>query len=422
MNLGRVALTLFVFGAWVINGANQLRILGILLAISFCLEYVLSTQRWKLRDHPPEVFSYLFWGVWVGLTGLIVCLSKEVLFYNYKTLVQTCLMIWLVYAMLRLKMNARLLYITIIVGCLIQIVAARLGYSFDRDYGEVVLGSNNVGEERIEGLVGNANVLGFVMVSGIQCALLLWRMKPSPMNLFWKAILLMFIVLATYTTFSTGSRKTTVAIAILLVVWLVWLLPMQQKNVNILGMRVVAIAACFLLATSILTFVMTNTLVGKRYDELLNKGSGSLVVGFEEDIRYDMYKEGFKMFKAHPIAGVGLGHFQVLYWRNAYSHSDYMEPLACTGLIGFILYHSFNFFLFKRLLKLYRTVRTRDERYTIGVMMLTVTVHLLLGFGAPYWSSQRPFIMLTIFVAYTWMLEKKMKEETRNAFKYPNFR
>jgi hypothetical protein len=41
---------------------------------------------------------------------------------------------------------------------------------------------------------------------------------------------------------------------------------------------------------------------------------------------------------------------------------------------------------------------------------LSLIVHLLLGLGAPYWSSQRSFIILTTFVTYTWMLEKKHNE------------
>lgn len=412
MSFDRIALVLFVIGAWTVNGSNQLRVLGITLVICFIAKYCLSSARWKYSDHPKEVFCYLLWGIWVGLSGLLVCSSKVFFWMNYRVLLQMCIMIICIYGMLRLRMSERLLYSVIIVGCVVQMLAVRLGYSLDLDENEIISGVEQLGENRVSGLVGNANGLGFIMLSGVHCAMQMWRMKPSPLNLLWKILLVCFLISAIYMTFATGSRKTTMALGMLVVSWLVWLLP-QNKGVSVLLLRIVLVLSIIAVSGTILAFVMNDTVVGQRFIALSERGGGSIVEGAEEDVRADMYKEGWKLFLAHPIAGVGLGHFQLYYWKGMYSHSDYMEPLACTGLVGFIIYQSFNLFLLMRISRLRRRVRDADEKYKLGAMLLTLVVHLLLGVGCPYWSAQRPYILLTIFATYTWMLERRLREGVR---------
>jgi len=403
----RWALVLFALGVLTINGKNQLRILGIVLALAFIYKYFVSNQRWKGLDHPPEVLAYTMWGIWTGLTGLIVCTSYEFFWMNYRILLQMIVMIWCVYGLLRLNMSARIVYWTIIVGCIIQVIALKLGYSFEKDVG-IVFGEQELGEERVSGLTGNANSLGFVMVTGVMSVFQLWRMKPSIGSIFIKMFLFVFIMIATYVTWQTGSRKTSVAVAVLLVGWSGWVIP-QGKGLGSFVTRVVLLFLLLVIGGSLLTFILDETVVGARFNELLERGKGSVVAGVEDDIRSDMYRAGLQMFFAHPVAGVGLGHFQLYYWRGAYSHSDYIEPLACTGLIGFLLYQGFNVFLVMRVLRLYKAVCDKDEKYRLTAMLLSLAVQMLLGFGAPYWSSQRSFILLSVFVAYTWMLEKRLK-------------
>ncbi len=406
----RWALFLFTLGAVTVHGANQLRILGGVLALSFIYKYIASNAKWKGLDHPPEVLSYTLWGLWTGLTGLLVCTSYEFFWQNYRVLLQMIVMIWAIYGLLRLRMSEKLVYYAIILGCVIQIVAVKLGYSFEKDIG-IVVGEEQFGEERIAGLTGNANTLGFVMLAGFYCIMQVWRMKRSPINIVIKLMLIGLVAVSAYVTWQTGSRKTSSAMAVLIVGWSVWLLP-QNKGINSLFLRVGSVIVLLIMGGIVVSFVSYETVVGKRFDQLLERGHGSIVVGVEEDIRFEMYQAGVRMFLEHPITGVGLGHFQLHFWRGLYSHSDYVEPLACTGLVGFLLYHSFNFFLLKRLLMLYRRVQNKDEKYKIGCMILVLSVHLLLGLGAPYWQTQRTFILMTTFVTYTWMLEKQYTEHT----------
>lgn len=407
LSLDRWALFLFSLGVVSINGRNQLRILGIGLVLACIYKYATANTKWKNYDHPPELFAYTLWGVWAGLTGVMVCASIPLFWANYRILLQNIMMIWSVYVLLRLTWSDRLVYWAIIIGCIVQMVAVRMGISVEKDVG-MIIGEEVFGEERVSGLTGNANSLGFTMVTGFYCLMQVWQMKRSPINFILKVLLIGFMMASVYITWQTGSRKTSTAMIVLIIGWLVWVLP-QGKGSSALFMRVGVLAAMLVVGGALLAFISDETMVGKRFKMLLEQGQGSVVVGLEDDIRADMYKEGIMMVLAHPIAGVGLGHFEYYYWAGAYSHSDYIEPLSCTGLVGFLLYHSFNGFLLMRVLRLRRRVRNNNDKYILNAILLSLCVHFLLGLGAPYWCGQRSAMLLTTFVTYTWMLERRLK-------------
>lgn len=377
------------------------------MVAAFLFKYLQLHTKWKSIEHPPELMAYTIWGLWTGLTGLVVCSNTVWLWMNYRILLQMIVMIWTIYGLLRLNMSDRLIYWTLIVGCLIQLIALKLGYSFDK-YAGLVVGEEQMGEGRVAGLTGNANSLGFMMVTGVYCTMLLWKMKRSPVNILLKMLLIAFVVVAVYVTWQTGSRKTSAAMVILIIGWVVWLLP-QGKGVSSLMFRVSAVIVMLIIGGALLTYVVNETIVGKRFNDLIERGSGSLVLGVEEDVRSDMYRAGWQMFVENPVAGVGFAHFQVHYWAGAYSHSDYIEPLACTGLVGFILYHSFSVLLVRRILRLRKRVRDQEEKYKLNAILITLVTGWLLGLGAPYWSVQRHYIIVTAFATYTWMLDRKMK-------------
>lgn len=65
-----------------------------------------------------------------------------------------------------------------------------------------------------------------------------------------------------------------------------------------------------------------------------------------ENIRYTLLKGAWDIFNTYPILGSGIGTFHILYDRyrtepfdlGLYTHNDYMQILAETGVIGLILF------------------------------------------------------------------------------------
>jgi O-antigen ligase len=108
------------------------------------------------------------------------------------------------------------------------------------------------------------------------------------------------------------------------------------------------------------------------------------------------------MFLQEPIAGVGLGQFQARFVTGQYSHSDIIETLSTTGIVGFLLYQSFFVLLLVRLRRLLRMTRDPLERYQYKTMALAIVVIILFGLGGPHINSQPVFTFLATLSAYTW--------------------
>ena len=77
---------------------------------------------------------------------------------------------------------------------------------------------------------------------------------------------------------------------------------------------------------------MVNHILGNSYDVSTSE-------------RIELYVSGFKLFLQHPILGSGLDTSRIItsvvIGSGTYFHSDLIEMLACTGMIGFSLFYAF---------------------------------------------------------------------------------
>ena len=148
---------------------------------------------------------------------------------------------------------------------------------------------------------------------------------------------------------------------------------------------------------------------------MMEAGGGSIFQGFEHNVRHDMYVEGFKIFLQHPIFGVGLNNFGKYFYTGQYSHSDYMEPLATTGLVGFAFYQAFYVILFLRTRRLLKVVTDPGVRYKLKMILIGLGAIMVIGFGAPHYTSQAVFLLLLAFSVYTWNLQRQVSVARRQA-------
>lgn len=108
--------------------------------------------------------------------------------------------------------------------------------------------------------------------------------------------------------------------------------------------------------------------------------------------RNEIWRGTWRMFKANPISGVGLGG----YWAaiTAYhdasgsltpqeAHNDYLELLASGGILGALLAAWFLFVLVKRIGTNFRSANSfrRGARYGAVLGIIGVLVHSLFDFG-----------------------------------------
>jgi len=91
-----------------------------------------------------------------------------------------------------------------------------------------------------------------------------------------------------------------------------------------------------------------------------------------------------------------------------YSHSDYMEIAANTGIVGFILYFSVYAMLWSRLNRIKAKTNNPRLLYTIGLVKATLITMVLTAFGRPNVTSKLTWIFLAGAIGYSWSVEKDL--------------
>jgi len=401
----------FIGLSFVLKGKNQLRIVGFLWVSSLLVSYIRESNKTVLniRNAPKELWSYTLWGTWAIFSGVLIVLNMEVFIKNVTRFIQIAICLWSLFVMLRIEKNIKVVFYAMITASIIQLIAIWLGFNYDIVDEIIVTDIDAEDHVRVTGLTSNSNALAGMMILGISCMTQFWYAKKGLLaNLVTKSLIVGFTLVASSIVLQSGSRKAAIYLAFFLCGWIIWLLPIG-KGVAGFMMRLLFILGILVFAGYMMTFVMEDTTVGLRFNELLNKGQGSFLAGAEQNIRADMYREGLKMFFTNPIAGVGLGQFIMYFYTGHYSHSDYIEPLACTGLIGFLIYHSFYWILLVRLFRLRSRIRCVEVKYQLGIMILTVICVQIWGIGSPQWDSPIIFLLLTSYAIHAWTLDRKMR-------------
>jgi O-antigen ligase len=112
------------------------------------------------------------------------------------------------------------------------------------------------------------------------------------------------------------------------------------------------------------------------------------------------------MIRKHPVLGVGLGQFRTLSSSGLYSHSDYIEVAANTGIIGFALYFSIYVVLWLRLNRIKRKTDDPHLLYIIGFFKAAIITILLVAFGRPNITSKLTWIFMAGAIGYSWSIER----------------
>jgi O-antigen ligase len=398
----------FVAGTGVLSGSGQMRLVGIGMVVALIAVHFKKTRRAVgFYQLPPELICYLLFVLWASVTGPLVAVSPIVFFDQLKTLLQMLVMVLTIYGLLRFKMMPNMVFIGLILASLIQGFVVITGRGLE----EV----KEISEEQSVGLTTNANTLGMIAAYGTLAALIVWRRRTlSP----WMNRLAILAVLTAnaYVVIASGSRKSGLILALAWILWGLFVLP-RMKSLGRLLAPVIIVVLMATAAYFVLPVVMSDTVLGKRLIELKEKeGGGSITFGVLENERVNMYKEGWRMFLQSPIVGVGLGQFPFHYSRMSYSHSDIIEPLATTGVVGFMLYQGFYFIMLIRLRKLIHWARDEYERYRLKCMVLMIICILLYGLGGPHVLSLNTFVILATISAYSWT----RLQEIKNGGRYPS--
>jgi O-antigen ligase len=145
--------------------------------------------------------------------------------------------------------------------------------------------------------------------------------------------------------------------------------------------------------------------------EAAQGGPAQAEPGSSQASRAVIWKDTLDMFKAHPLAGVGLGAFATAYpaysrgdgsIEIAQAHNDYLQALADAGVAGLALALWFVALVFRQVA---RGVRSRDPFVAAlalgcGGGLFAMLVHSLVDFNLQLPSNALMFLLLSAAAAH----------------------
>ena len=389
------ALFAFAAGSCFLFGYGQQRSLAILMILSSTVVHLrhLRAAIRRLSPVPPEIWLYTGWVAWAGLTGPLVAADLGMFWAGMRVVLQMFVLVWVAYSILRQIGSPDAIFWGLIVGALVQVGMVFAGA------GSIRVAAVLEVDQRVRGSTSNPNGLAFLMVWCTISAMNFWHGRLR-WALVRKPVIASIVGLATIVLLASGSRKSTIALAVLLYLWAVVARGTLRGIKKAAAVVVVGVAA-FAAITSYGPSLVEDTEVGRRFDQFLMAGHGDVRQAAEANIRYRMYVDGWKMFSEHPVFGVGLNNFGVHFVTGQYSHSNLIEPLATTGLIGFLLYQAFYILVFFRAWRLLRVVRAPLDRYRLRMVLIGIVTINLIGLGSPLYTSSSVHLLLVAFSVFT---------------------
>ncbi|MBS1113995.1 MAG: O-antigen polymerase, partial [Nitrospirae bacterium] len=209
-----------------------------------------------------------------------------------------------------------------------------------------------------------------------------------------------------YSIIVTASRKTFLGLIVLIFAWL-W--TSYKNELKRRPSYFIVIFFLILALYSVTDYMIENTYMGTRFrEDIVDNPITERRQGYHRII---FYKEGLKLLMDNPIFGIGLGNFQVYSEFDAESHSEYIEVVSSTGIIGAFLYFSIYILLWRRLTKIKKQSTDWEVSYTAGLLKAGMVMMLVIGFGRPHFSNLLAWIYLSSAIGYAWSQERRLSYE-----------
>lgn len=382
-------LLLFIISSLTISFVPGLSIITIMYGSIFSGIFLLYFLYNRISlTMPPEIIIYFLWIMW-SLGGLSNVINETWYYSQLKTVLQMGVMIFIIGTMIAMKSNISIVMFGIVIGSSMVILNSIY-------MGEVTQFSSIGARVRLESITGNANKFAYCVLFLAFSLLYFWNKKSS---LKWRVILSTAVFISLMFIVFSGSRKTLIAFLIFILFWFIFCQRNKLTRNPIIAYLtlVVLLGGIYFVADH----VKSEVYMSRRFEsEEIERGGSH---------RIRLYVEGIQMIKSYPIFGVGLGNYKAHSSTRQYSHSDYIEVAAGTGIVGFMLYFSIYLMLWLRLNRIKCMTTDSQLLYIVGFMKAAVIAMLLVSFGSAKINSKITWIFLASAIGYSWKLERSLK-------------
>lgn len=240
----------------------------------------------------------------------------------------------------------------------------------------------------------STNDIGSIMAFGCFAVLFAFGLKER--KGFIKTIIKIgYVVAAVSVIFIAGSRKSILAIIILFALIFLFCARDFFKNLSVAWLIVITVLlmiVAFLVYQYLVPMVEDTNLYVRVF------GRGAERTADSDESRIELYRMALTDFSNHIIFGLGFNNSAVVH-NGLYTHSTYAEPLACSGIIGFLYLAPFVMILVKQIKLIKLNKHQIEERIWQKELLAFYISFLFVGIGIPYIYKDIPCIILAMFIA-----------------------
>ena len=208
----------------------------------------------------------------------------------------------------------------------------------------------------------------------------------------------------------TGSKS----VVLLLIAFTVMLMMFRSKGRK-KGLYFI-VGLLFIIGTYwiIMNVPVFYDIIGRRFEKM-NAGLSGGEGGFSMDVRSLMIGSGLGWFMDKPLLGYGFNGYCILFGKltgiTVYSHSNIIEMLVNSGIIGFCLYYSLTIYI---VVKLWKPALHDKESLAMVLFVFTIITGVLDFVVMSYVNT--PYIVRMMYTtAFCHIIAKESKTKLNQA-------
>ncbi len=278
--------------------------------------------------------------------------------------------------------------------------------------------------ERVASTLVNANVFGASAVMGLGlCLIAAANRLPLRLKLF-QAVLALALIAGVV---NSGSRTALIGMIFLLLgsTWALrfWNIRQLMRIMpSLLVFSVIGGAVYYVFkdvpevaerVDGVFSLEDPNSVFSRLWDFFGVIAAGSLQAeesGESMSQRFDLIKLGIDMMLDSNLLGIGLDNFRVQV--GAYSHSNVIEVLVATGVLGLLLYYSIYLALILRCFQILRLDRNHGVARMALVALMTLS---LMDIQHVSYDTKQGWLFLAILIASVEVSRRRLLESVREA-------
>lgn len=246
---------------------------------------------------------------------------------------------------------------------------------------------------RAGGEVANENTVG--MGTGFSLIVAFYQVlfEKKPINI-------VPMLLCGLVALGTGSNKALIAM-VLGCLFLLVFYAYQKKSVVSLFMSLALIVAILAGVLFLLQLPMFET-INERFSSMVNTFLGISEDNASTSARMQMMEAGIAQFLERPILGIGIGNSGIITQRisqglDTYLHNNYVELLACVGIVGTALFYAAPVSCAARIL---RNLNVAPPEAVLDLVIILSWLVIQVGFVAYSDKTTYVYIVLAALYAY----------------------